>query len=170
MKNINNYLEETDAHLGVELERYGGLYRAILAHRDNVNFLFELLDGGEIEGIEIQSFFADNPLFPSDTGKTPTKALAALNIKLGKLYEFSRSSNLETVQLSRKFKLVAEHDIEPDEEQTYYDVNWDDIVDDLQDSNNLYIYSSTKEETSAREKRHLHSLVNFQYSGELLNI
>lgn len=43
---LNKYLEATQDHLGVEDQRYGGGFRAIVAHRSATDFLFDMLEGG----------------------------------------------------------------------------------------------------------------------------
>ncbi len=53
---LNKYLEATQDHLGVEDQRYGGGFRAIVAHRSAANFLFDKLEGGDFDGTEAQSF------------------------------------------------------------------------------------------------------------------
>ncbi len=44
---LNKYLEATQDHLGVEDQRYGGGFRAIVAHRSAANFLFDKLEGSD---------------------------------------------------------------------------------------------------------------------------
>src|SRR3990167_6661981 len=89
---LNKYLEATQDYLGLEDQRYGGGFRAIVAHRSATEFLFGMLDGGDFEATEAMAFLGDNPLFPSSTGATPQEALQNLSDKLGLLYQFEPST------------------------------------------------------------------------------
>jgi len=60
MNNIDKYVEATGKHLGVENQRYGSGFIAIVASRSASVFLFDKLDSGDSEGTEAQSFFAEN--------------------------------------------------------------------------------------------------------------
>lgn len=168
LENINKYLSATSAHLGLEKENYGGSYRAIVAHRSRVEFLFDKLDGDDIEGTQAQSFFAENSLFPSASGSTPYEALEKLDKKLGILYRFE-ALEFDRVKAIPNFELSAEDDCAPDEEQTFSNVYWDDVVHDL-NSTATYFYENAKEYASARNRRSLFALINFQYKDEFKNL
>lgn len=47
MEALNKYLEATQHHLGVEGERYGGGFRAIVAPRPATEFSFGMLEGDD---------------------------------------------------------------------------------------------------------------------------
>lgn len=161
---LNKYLEATQDHLGVEDQRYGGGFRAIVAHRSNADFLFDMLGGTDFEATEAMAFLGENPLFPSAVGKTPQEALQNLNTKLGLLYEFEASDSVYKWKTIRRFDLKAQYDAAPGEERTWYDVSWDDVVNDLK-SSSLYYYETSKAESSETEKRDLHALITFKYEG-----
>ena len=161
---LNKYLEATQDHLGVEDQRYGGGFRAIVAHRSAANFLFEKLEGGDFDGTEAQSFLNENPLFPSATGKTPQDALQKLNDKPELIYQFEPNSGVYKWAAIPRFKLQAQYDADPGEARSWYDVCWIDVVNDLQ-SDALYFYENCRDNCSDRVKRDLHALVNFKYEG-----
>lgn len=120
---LNKYLEATQDHLGVEGERYGGGFRAIVAHRSATDFLFGMLEGSDLEGTEAQAFLGENPLFPSAWGKTPLEALQKLDAKLGILYLFEPTpKRAYTWEAHPQFELKAQYDAEPSEVQTWYNV------------------------------------------------
>ncbi|MFA0809475.1 hypothetical protein [Microbulbifer epialgicus] len=164
-ENINKYIEATSKHLGVEDERYGGGYRAIVAHRCWVDFLFDKLEGDDLDGIQVQLFFTENPLFPAAYGGTASEALENLDKKLGALYKFEPKDGPYRWRAIPRYSLKAQHDCEPGEEQTYYDVDWDDVVSDLRTSSR-YFYEDSKENSGPREKRNLHALINYRYEGD----
>lgn len=161
---LNKYLEVTQDHLGVEGERYGGGFRAIVAHRTATDFLFDMLDGDDFQGTEAQAFLGDNPLFPAAWGSTPQEALQKLDAKLGLLYHFEASTGSYKWKATRRFELKAQYDADPGEERGWYDVSWVDIVGDLK-SSSLYFYEDSKASCSDSEKRDLHALINFKYEG-----
>lgn len=161
---LNKYLEATQDHLGVEDQRYGGGFRAIVAHRSAADFLFDMLEGDDFQGTEAMAFLGDNPLFPSATGKTPQEALEKLNAKLGLLYSFEPSASVYKWKAIRRFELKAQYNAEPGKERGWYDVSWVDIVGDLK-SSSLYWYEDSKASCSDSEKRDLHALINFKYEG-----
>lgn len=165
LENIDKYLKATSYHLGVEDERYGGGFRAIIAHRCWVDFLLGMLEGDDIGGNQAQHFFAENPLFPAAYGETPTKALENLDKKIGVLYRFERKKGSYEWKALPQFSLKAEHDCDPNEEQTFYDVDWNEIVSDLR-SSSPYFYETSKKEANSRNKRDLFALINFEYQGE----
>lgn len=167
---LNKYLEATQDHLGVEGERYGGGFRAIVAHRSATDFLFGMLEGSDLEGTEAQAFLGENPLFPSAWGKTPLEALQKLDAKLGILYRFEPTpKRAYTWEAHPQFELKAQYDAEPSEVQTWYDVRWLEVVQDLQ-SDSIYYYEYSKEHCGLREKRDLHALLNFKYEGEFAHL
>lgn len=161
---LNKYLEATQYHLGVEDQRYGGGFRAMVGIRTKVDFLFAMLECGDIEASEAMAFMDENPLFPSATGVTPQEALQNLSAKLDTLYEFKPSEGVYKWEAKKCFELKAQYDTEPDEPQSWYDVAWEDIVADLRTSE-LFFYEASKSTCSKKEKRNLHALINFQYEG-----
>lgn len=166
---LNKYLEATQHHLGVEGERYGGGFRAIVAHRSTADFLFEMLDGGDFEATEAQAFLGENPLFPSAWGNTPQDAIKKLNAKLALLYKFESSTNVYKWKARARFELKAQYDAAPGEERGWYNVSWSDIVNDLQ-SDSTYYYEASKDECGGSVKRDLHALRNFKYEGEFAGL
>lgn len=161
---LNKYLEATQDHLGVEDQRYGGGFRAIVAHRSATDFLFDMLEGDDFQATEAMAFLGDSPLFPSATGKTPQEALQKLSAKLGLLHTFERSTSSHKWKAIRRFELKAQYDADPGEERGWYDVSWVDVVLDLK-SSSLYYYEESKAGCSDCEKRDLHALINFKYEG-----
>lgn len=165
---LNKYLEATQDHLGLEDQRYGGGFRAIVTDRSAAEFLFEKLAGGDFDGTEAQHFLDDNPLFPSATGKTPQDALQRLSDKLELLYQFEPNSGVYKWTAVPRFKLQAQYDSDPSESGRY-DVCWNNIVDDLE-SDALNFYESCKNECSDQVRRDLHALINFKYEGIFANL
>lgn len=165
LDNVNKYLSATADHLGVEEERYGGGFRAIVAPRAAADFLFGMLEGDDLQGTEAQAFLEENPLFPSAHGESPAEALQRLDAKLGLLYHFESGTNRTGWMATRRFELKAQYDAEPGEEPAWYDVRWGDIVEDLRLSNAAYYYQSSVESCSTTEKRDLHALIHFEYEG-----
>lgn len=166
MESIDKYLEASQHHLGVEGERYGGGFRAIVAPRPSTEFLFGMLEGDDLEGTEAQSFFAENPLFPSAWGTTASEALKKLNAKLTLLYHFEASTGVYKWKAEPKFSLLANYDSRPGEVPQTYKVSWADVVEDLF-GDSTYFYEAAKRSCSATHKRDLHALLNFEYEGEL---
>lgn len=166
---LNKYLEATQEHLGVEDQRYGGGFRAIVAHRSVANFLFDMLDGGDFEATQAIEFMDDNPLFPFAVGATPQESLLNLSAKLGLLYHFETSTGAFKWTATRRFHLKAQYDADPGEERGWYDVSWVDIVGDLK-SSDLYYYEDSKSKCNDIEKRDLHALVNFKYDGQFARL
>lgn len=169
LQSIDKYIEATSKHLGVENERYGCGFRAIVAHRGSVEFLFDKLNGDDLDGTQAQQFFAENPLFPAAYGASPSEAIKNLDKKLDILYKFSPKDGPYRWHVVPLFELKAQHDIEPGEEQTYYDVSWEDVVSDLH-STSPYFYEDSKEGSGPREKRDLFALVNYQYEGDFQHL
>lgn len=166
---LNKYLEATQDHLGVEGERYGGGFRAIVAHRSATDFLFDMLEGDDFQGTETQAFLGDNPLFPSAHGATPQEALQKLDTKIGLLYQFEPSPCGYKWKAKSRFVLRAQYDAEPGEARGWYDVSWSDIVQDLR-SNELYYYEDAKSKCGDSVRRDLHALVSFKYEGEFASL
>lgn len=164
MEALNKYLEATQHHLGVEGERYGGGFRAIVAPRPATEFLFGMLEGDDIEGTEAQFFLSENPLFPSAYGSTPQEALQKLNVKLSLLYHFVEASGAYKWSAEPLFELKAQYDSDPGEEPGTYQVSWGDVVQDLQ-SDSDYFYEHEKQKCNRTVNRDLHALVNFNYDG-----
>lgn len=165
MESINKYIEATQHHLGVEGERYGSGYRAIVAPRPSIEFLFGKLEGDDLDGTEAQSFFAENPLFPSAWGETVSEALEKLNAKLAILYHLEASDSVYKWRAEPKFSLLANYDPNPGKAPLTYQVSWADVVDDLF-GHSAYFYEAAKASCSATHKRDLHALLNFNYEGE----
>jgi hypothetical protein len=163
-ESLNKYLEATQHHLGVEGERYGGGFRAIAAHRTTTDFLFEMLEGDDLEATEAQAFLQENPLFPSAWGNTPQDALQKLDAKLGVLYRFSPGESVYKWRAEATFKLTALYDADLGAVRSPYDVRWEDIVRDLRSSSPWY-YDDAKSHCSDCERRDLHALLNFKYEG-----
>jgi hypothetical protein len=166
---LNKYLEATQDHLGVEGERYGGGFRAIVAHRSATDFLFDMLEGDDIQGTETQAFFGDNPLFPAAYGATPQEALQKLDQKIGLMYQFEPGNGEFGWEAKRRFVLKAQYDADDGEERGWYDVSWTDIVDNLK-STSTYYYENSKAQCGDSEKRDLHALVSFQYEGHFASL
>lgn len=166
METLNKYLEATQHHLGVEGERYGGGFRAIVAPRPSVDFLFGMLEGDDNDGTQAQFFFADNPLFPAAYGETPLQAIEKLDAKLSILYRMVADQGVYKWRAEPQFRLLANYDSEPGEVPQAYPVAWADIVDDL-GGQSTYFYEGAKDICSATNKRDLHALVNFEYDGPL---
>lgn len=163
---LNKYFKATDEYLGVEGQRYGGGFRAIVAHRSTVEFLFDKLGGDDFEGTQAQFFLGENYLFPSSLGATPQEALQKLNAKIGLLYRFEPGTSKFSLEAIRRFELKAQYDVDPGEEQSWYDVTWEKIVNDLR-SNELHFYEDSKDNCGVSVKRDLHALISFKYEGEL---
>lgn len=164
MDALNKYLSATGHHLGVEEERYGGGFRAIIAHRDDSDFLFSMLEGDDFAGTQAQDFFADNPLFPSAYGASPSEATQRLEAKLNILYRFERHADVSKWQAKPLFDLSAEYDTDPGESISTYQVAWGDVVEDLK-GGPLLFYDDAKNVCNARNKRDLNALINFKYQG-----
>ncbi|MEZ8028557.1 hypothetical protein [Enterovibrio norvegicus] len=169
MDQIQKYLEAEGGHFAVEQERYGGSYRAIVCHRSACEFIFDNLEGDDLEGTQMQSFFWDNPLFPSATGNTTQEAIASLDAKLKVLYTFKQDQGARKWKAIPNFELKATHDCEDGEDQTQYDVSWLDIINDLDDAGRWF-YEEAKEEATSSHRRDLHALINFKYTGDFLSL
>lgn len=170
MEIITKYLESEGGQFAVEQERYGGLYRAIVCHRSACDFIFDNLDGDDLDGTQMQSFFWDNALFPSATGNTVQEAVENLESKLKILYTFEKQSGVKKWVALRNFELKAPYDCDDDEDQTFYDVSWLDIINDLKLVSSRYFYESAKEQSSQTKRRDLHALVNFKYTDDFLSL
>lgn len=169
MDSIHRYLEAKGGHLAVEQERYGGSYRAIVCHRSACDFVFDNLEGDNLEGTQMQSFFWENPLFPSATGSNVQEAIANLDAKLSILYTFEKCAGVSKWNALPNFELKAPHDCEEGEEQSFYDVSWLDIIRDLEGAGKWF-YEEAKEQASPTNRRDLHALINFKYTGVLLSL
>jgi hypothetical protein len=169
MEFIHKYLEAKGGHFAVEQERYGGSYRAIVCHRSACEFIFDNLEGDDLEGTQMQSFFWDNPLFPSATGSTTQEAIANLDAKLKVLYTFKQEQDVRKWEAIPNFELKVAYDCEDGEEQSYYEVSWLDIINDLHDAGRWF-YEEAKEKANPTNRRDLHALINFKYTGDLLSL
>lgn len=165
MDSLNKYLEATHDHLGVECERYGGRFRAIVAPRPATEFLFGKLEGSDFEATQAQFFLAENQLFPSAYGATPAEALKKLDTKLSLLYRFIPGSNVYRWTIDPLFDLKANYDADPGETPSSYQVAWHEVVADLQSSSGDFFYERAKEQSSLAINRNLYALVNFKYEG-----
>lgn len=161
---LERYLDKMDQPLAVEQERYGGGYRVIVLHSDSAEFLFGMLGGGDIEGTQAQLFFAENSLFPSAWGTSLGQALRRLSAKLEAMYAITDKPCRTGVE--RKFKLLAEYDTQPGEDKSYYEVEFEKVVNDFRHCGD-YWYEEAKEKCSQTERRDLHALVNFQWPADL---
>lgn len=161
---LERYLDKMDQPLAVEQERYGGEYRVIVLHSDCAEFLFGMLEGDDIQGLQAQSFFAENKLFPSAWGSSLGQTLRRLSAKLEAMYEITDRPGRAGIE--RKFKLLAEYDTKPGEDKSYYEVEFEQVVNDLR-SGSGYWYEEAKERCSQTENRNLHALVNFQWPDDL---
>jgi hypothetical protein len=170
MQIIEKYLESEGGQFAVEQERYGGSYRAIVCHRSACDFIFDNLEGDDLDGTQMQSFFWDNALFPSATGNTVQEAVENLESKLKILYTFEKQSGVKNWLAVRNFELKAPYDCDGDEEQTFYDVSWLDIINDLKLVSSRYFYESAKEQASLTKRRDLHALIKFNYTGDFLSL
>ena len=166
---LNKYLAATQAHLGIEDQRYGGGFRAIVAHRSTTDFLFDMLDGDDFQGTEAMYFLEENYLFPSSCGATAQLALEKLNAKIGLLYKFEQGPSKFTLNAIRRFKLKAQYDVDPGEELSWYDVTWERVVDDLR-SKELHFYQDSKNNCGVSVRRDLHALISFKYEGEFASL
>lgn len=165
MDNIYKYLQSEGGHFAVEQERYGGSYRAIVCHRSACNFIFDNLEGDDLEGTQMQNFFWDNALFPSAIGNTIKEASDHLDSKLSVLYTFEQQSG------GRKWRAIPNFELKAadDKEHTFYDVSWLDIINDLKGTG-TWFYDEAKEQASPTELRGLHALINFKYTSDLLSL
>ncbi|MEM0550177.1 MULTISPECIES: hypothetical protein [Aeromonas] len=161
---LERYLDKMDQPLAVEQERYGGGYRVILLHRTSAEFLFDMLEGDDNEGTQAQFFLGENMLFPSAWGRSLGQALRRLSAKLEAMYEITDKPGRSGV--ARKFKLLAEYDTEPGEDKSYYDVEFEQVVDDCRHGD-WYWFEDAKEKCSQTENRNLHAWVNFQWPADL---
>ena len=160
---LERFLDKTDLHLGVDQGRYGGGYIAIVLHRSWTNWIFDQLESDDSDACEAQSLLANN-LFPTAQGNSLSQSLRRLSAKLDAMYELSDKEGWPGVK--PKFSLQAEHDIDADEVQTLYDVNFDDVVNDCR-GGSTYWYSEAVEESNKRVKRDLNALVNFKWPDDL---
>jgi hypothetical protein len=167
LDNLNKYLAATSDHLGLEQERYGGSFCAIVAPRPATEFLFRMLEGDDVEGTEAQDFLWSNPLFPAASAEAPSEALARLDAKLGLLYRFASGPRGTGWMAIPQFTLRAQFDSEPGEPPEWYDVRWGDVIQDLQLSPSRYFYEGSVEVCSATRQRDLHALIHFDYVGTL---
>ena len=174
MESLEKYLAATGHHLGVEGERYGGGYRALVLNRFDADFLFGMLEGNDFEGTQAQAFFGANPLFPATHAATPTQAIRNLDAKLSIMYRFEPNDGVVPWLAVPQFELRAEYDGDPDDDETTssYEVQWGDVVQDLR-GGGAYFYESARDESTSEHKRDLHALVNFKYEGafaQLVNL
>lgn len=117
----------------------------------------------------MQNFFWDNALFPSAIGNTIKEASDHLDSKLSVLYTFEQQSGGRKWRAIPNFELKAAHDCSDDKEQTFYDVSWLDIINDLKGTG-TWFYDEAKEQASPTELRDLHALINFKYIGNLSSL
>lgn len=169
MENINKYLEAQGGHFAVEQERYGGSYRAIVCHRSACEFIFDALEGDDIEATQMQSFFWSNALFPSATSSSLQEAISNLDAKLAVMYSFEQCTGVYKWKAKANFELKAAYDQAEGEEPIFYDVSWLDIINDLFCGSPFY-YDKAEDEATPTHRRNLHALLNFDYSGQFKDL
>lgn len=169
MEALNKYLAATGHHLGIEEERYGGAFRAIVANRADADFLFDKLEGNDIEGTQAQFFLWGNPLFPAASGATPSEAIQKLDAKIAIMYRFESHSGVSKWKAIPQFCLRAECDAEPGYKVETYEVEWSGVIEDMR-GNDDYFYDAAKEACTLSDRRNLHALVNFQYQGDFAKL
>lgn len=165
LKNIEKYLDATSQFLGVQSERYGSGYRAIVGLHSDVTWLTDVLTDPGDGGVQLQFFLGANPLFPASWGETATKALENLNHKLGLLYEFIPAQGKSTKWECRlNVEIMAECDTASGEATEMYKVNWFDVVADLREAyskeGDTYFYEIAENVCDRRRYRNLHALKN----------
>jgi len=163
--NIEKYLAATGHFLGVQSERYGDGYRAVIGLHSDVSWLTDILTDAGDGGIQIQYFMGGNPLFPASWGKTAADALGGLDRKIGVLYDFvPPSEKLNKWQCHLNVELKAECDSDPGEAPETYKVDWFDVVADLREAyskeGDAYFYEIAEKACSGRRYRNLHALIN----------
>ncbi len=161
--NIEKYIEATSGYLGVQSERYGSGYRAIIGLHSDVTFLTDVLTDPGQGAVQVQYFLGGNPVFPASFGKTVTEALEQLDLKLGILYEFQQDKTGQW-ECHKKFSIKAQCDSEPGESPEFYDVNWFDVVADLREAyqkeGDAYFYETAEDTCGIGHYRNLHALLN----------
>jgi hypothetical protein len=148
--------------------RYGGGFTALVASSEAASFLFDMLSSDDNDATQAQEFLADNPLFPAARGEAATDALEKLDGKLGLLYRYERATagGARGWQAVRRFTLIAPHDCEAGEPQTWYDVHWDALIEDLRSQRSPFFYSDASSRVGLRTRRNLKALVEFDYAGD----
>lgn len=162
---LDNYVKKMGVPLIVDQERYGGSYTAIVMHMDWATWIFYKLGGDDFDGTQAQ-YLLSNQLLPAASGNSLSQALRRLNAKLEALYSITDEDGRNGVK--RKFSLVAEHDIKDGEAQTFYDVDFNNVVNDCRGSESkTYWYDEAKEQCSNKINRDLHALINFDWPDDL---
>lgn len=168
-ENIENYLDATSSFMGVQKERYGRGYRAIVGLHSDVTFLTDVLTDPGQGGVQIQFFLDGNPAFPASWGETATRALENLNQNLGLLYEFIHTPDKWDCHL--KFSFRAQCDSDPGESPEYYKVGWYDVVADLRDAyqkeGDSFFYEIAERTCGPKHYRYLHALRNLTIPDEI---
>tara|TARA_R110000737_G_C14454661_1_gene463824 strand:- start:115 stop:648 length:534 start_codon:yes stop_codon:yes gene_type:complete len=160
---LESYLDKMDMPLAVEQERYGGGYRAIILHRGWTEWIFDKLSGDDNDGTQAQDLLTNN-LLPTAYGDSLSQSLRRLSAKLEALYEITDEPGRNGVK--RKFKLLAECDVDEGEEQSFYEVEFEDAVRDCT-GRSSYWYDEAKENCTSRKDRDLHALINFKWPDDL---
>jgi hypothetical protein len=162
MEYIDKYLAATEYFLGVENQRYGGGYLAIVSNRYNVSWLFELLESDDFDFAQANLFLCENPIFPSAHGETASSALIELDKKLSMSFDFPSEGEVEP-----KFKLEAKYD----DSEEKFPVSWNDIMDDLhiayKQHAGSFFYEEAKKNCSTNHLKCLYSLINCDFRFEL---
>jgi hypothetical protein len=160
---LEAYLDKMDMPLAIEQERYGGGYRAIILHRGWTEWIFNNLSGDDNDGTEAQALLS-NQLLPTSYGNSLEQCLRRLSAKLEALYEITDEPYRNGVK--RKFKLVAECDVALGEEIEFYDVEFEDVIQNCSGYGS-YWYEKAVDESTNKVNRELHALVNFKWPVDL---
>jgi hypothetical protein len=161
MEHINKYLNVSGYFLGVEDQRYGGGYRAIIGNRYKVNWLFELMECDGFDSEQVETFLCENPIFPSSYGENVSSALIALDKKLSMIFDFTPEG-----KANPKFNLEAEYDDSTEK----FTVSWNDIMDDVcsayEQHKGGFFYEEAKKNCSTSKLKCLYSLINCNFRFE----
>ena len=160
---LDAYSKKMGVSLIVDQERYGGSYTAIVMHMDWATWILDKLEGDDFDCTQAQ-YLLSNQLLPVASGNSLSQALRRLNGKLEALYSITDEDGRNGVK--RKFSLVAEHDVKDGEAQTFYDVDFNDVVNDCR-GNKTYWYDESVDQCSNKIKRDLHAVINFDWPDDL---
>lgn len=161
---LERYLDKMGAPLSVEQVRYGREYLVLVLSRSSAEFLYDMLEGDDIEGTQAQYFLSEHGLFPAAKGRSLGQALRRLSAKLEAMYTLTDKPGRAGIQ--RKFELLAQHDTASGEAPSYYEVQFEQVVEDLR-GRGRYWFEEAKEECSQTQRRDLHAWVNFQWTADL---
>ena len=160
---LDTYIDKMGLPLIVDQERYGGGYRAVVLHMDWATWIFDKLEGDDFDGTQAQCLLS-NELLPTAYGNSLSQALRRLSAKLEALYLITNEDGRKGVK--RKFSLIADYDCEKSEEQTSYEVDFNEIINDCR-GRSTYWYDAAIEKCSNKNKRDLHALINFDWPDDL---